>query len=75
MGQRQLKERKSEDLRIAEPIRHIPTGPILAFCSSELSLEGKDQIGSEKEQLACHRAVSRSSTILPNDPKHKDAEG
>ncbi|KAG5580697.1 hypothetical protein H5410_051324 [Solanum commersonii] len=40
--QRQLKERRDEDMRIAEPI--------------------------------C-RAVSRSSTIPPNDPECEDAEG
>uniref|UniRef100_M1DQ54 Putative plant transposon protein domain-containing protein n=1 Tax=Solanum tuberosum TaxID=4113 RepID=M1DQ54_SOLTU len=37
-----------------------------------MSLEGNDQISSEKEQSACCRAFPRSSTILPNDPKHGD---
>ncbi|XP_049403702.1 uncharacterized protein LOC125867303 [Solanum stenotomum] len=36
--------------------------------------EGKDQIGSEIEQSAYRRAVPRSSTILPNDPRREDAE-
>ncbi|KAG5570809.1 hypothetical protein H5410_060575, partial [Solanum commersonii] len=51
--QRQLKERRNEDLRIAEPVGESPIGLILAFCSSVLSPEGKDQIGDEKEQSVC----------------------
>ncbi|WMV54952.1 hypothetical protein MTR67_048337, partial [Solanum verrucosum] len=37
-----------------------------------MSLEGKDQIGGEKEQSVCRRAVPRSSSMSPNDPKHDD---
>ncbi|KAG5605578.1 hypothetical protein H5410_027070 [Solanum commersonii] len=40
-----------------------------------LSPEGKDQIGGEIEQWACHQEVSRSSTIPPNDPRREDGEG
>ncbi|KAG5580459.1 hypothetical protein H5410_051086 [Solanum commersonii] len=40
-----------------------------------LSPEGKDLIGSEKKQSACRRAVPRSSTRSPNDPKNEDVEG
>ncbi|KAG5586332.1 hypothetical protein H5410_046766 [Solanum commersonii] len=42
---------------------------------SVLSLEGKDQVSDEKEQLALHRIVSRNSTISPNDPEREDAKG
>ncbi|WMV24622.1 hypothetical protein MTR67_018007, partial [Solanum verrucosum] len=57
------------------PFGESPKGLILVFCSSVLSPERKDQISGEKEQSACHRAVPRSSTMSPNDPKHDDAEG
>uniref|UniRef100_M1DRK4 Uncharacterized protein n=1 Tax=Solanum tuberosum TaxID=4113 RepID=M1DRK4_SOLTU len=53
-GQKHMKERRNEDLRIAEPIRRVAK--------------------SEKEQSVYHRAVPRSYTMLPNDPKHDDAE-
>ncbi|KAG5576566.1 hypothetical protein H5410_056700 [Solanum commersonii] len=65
--QRQLKEQRNEDLRIAEPIRQI--------AKSVLSPERNDQISGEKERLACHRAVLQSSTTSPNDPKNDDAKG
>ncbi|KAG5571597.1 hypothetical protein H5410_061363 [Solanum commersonii] len=42
---------------------------------SVLSPEENDQVGGKREQSAHHRAVSRSSTIPPNGPKHDDAEG
>ncbi|WMV25035.1 hypothetical protein MTR67_018420 [Solanum verrucosum] len=48
---------------------------VLVDTSPMLSPEGKDQIGGEKEQSAYHRAVPRSSTMSPNDPKHDDAQG
>ncbi|KAG5586057.1 hypothetical protein H5410_046491, partial [Solanum commersonii] len=57
--QKQLKERTNEDLRIAELIRRVAKRSYLAFCSSVLSPERKDQIDGEKEQSACRRAVSR----------------
>ncbi|KAG5631678.1 hypothetical protein H5410_003395, partial [Solanum commersonii] len=60
--ERQLKERRNEDLRIAEPIR-------------VRSLERKDQIDGENEQSACRQSVPQSSTMSPNDPKHDDVEG
>ncbi|WMV41395.1 hypothetical protein MTR67_034780 [Solanum verrucosum] len=58
-------------------------GLILTFCSSVMSPERKDQIGGEKEQSACRRAILRSSTMTPNDPstmspndpEHDYAEG
>uniref|UniRef100_M1DD49 Uncharacterized protein n=1 Tax=Solanum tuberosum TaxID=4113 RepID=M1DD49_SOLTU len=40
-----------------------------------LNPETKDQIDGEKEQSACPRTVPQNSTMLPNDPKHDDAEG
>ncbi|KAG5631205.1 hypothetical protein H5410_002922 [Solanum commersonii] len=40
-----------------------------------LNLERKDQIGGEKELSACRRAVLRSNTMSPNDPKHDDDKG
>ncbi|KAG5580598.1 hypothetical protein H5410_051225 [Solanum commersonii] len=52
-----------------------PNGLNLAQSSSVLSPEGKDQVGHEREQSTCHRTVPRSSTISPNDPECKDAEG
>ncbi|KAG5586968.1 hypothetical protein H5410_047402 [Solanum commersonii] len=61
--------------QLPNPFGESPKGLILAFCSSVLSLERKDQIDSGKEQSACHRAVPRSSTISPNDPKHDDVVG
>ncbi|KAH0639665.1 hypothetical protein KY285_036251 [Solanum tuberosum] len=42
---------------------------------SMLNPERKDQIDGEKEQSACPRAISRSSTMSPNDPKHDNVEG
>uniref|UniRef100_M1DRN4 Uncharacterized protein n=1 Tax=Solanum tuberosum TaxID=4113 RepID=M1DRN4_SOLTU len=42
---------------------------------SVLSPEGKDQVGGKREQSAHHREVLRSSTMLPNDPEHDNAEG
>ncbi|KAG5577118.1 hypothetical protein H5410_057252, partial [Solanum commersonii] len=57
------------------PFGELPKGLILAFCSSVLSPEINDQIGSEKEQSACRRVVPQSSTKLPNDPKYDDAKG
>lgn len=45
----------------------------VAFCSSVLSLEGKDQIGSRKEQSTHCRKVARSSASPPIDAKHIDA--
>ncbi|KAG5575471.1 hypothetical protein H5410_055605 [Solanum commersonii] len=65
--QRQLKERRNEDLSIAEPIRRV--------AKSVLSPEGKDQIGGEKEQSVYRLAIPRSSTMSPNDPKRDDAKG
>ncbi|KAG5595241.1 hypothetical protein H5410_036473 [Solanum commersonii] len=50
------------------PFGESPKGLILAFCFNVLSPERKDQIGGEKEQSGCRRAVPRSSTIYPNDP-------
>ncbi|WMV38078.1 hypothetical protein MTR67_031463 [Solanum verrucosum] len=46
-----------------------------AFCYSVLSPEEKDLVGGKREQLAHCRAVSRRSTMPPNNPKHDDAEG
>ncbi|KAG5584895.1 hypothetical protein H5410_045329 [Solanum commersonii] len=43
-----------------------------SFRAIVLSPKRKDQIGSEKEPSVCRRAVSRSSTMSPNDPKHDD---
>ncbi|KAG5584875.1 hypothetical protein H5410_045309, partial [Solanum commersonii] len=43
----------------------------IVFYSSVLSLEGKDQVGEEMKQSTCHRVVSRSCTILPNDSNCK----
>ncbi|KAG5598867.1 hypothetical protein H5410_030237 [Solanum commersonii] len=40
-----------------------------------ISPEGKDQVGNEKEQLACRQIVLQSSTISPNDPEREDVEG
>ncbi|KAG5598962.1 hypothetical protein H5410_030332 [Solanum commersonii] len=71
----QLKERRNEDLRIAEPIQRFTERSYLTFCSSVRSPERKDQISGEKEQSVCHRAVPRSSTMFPNDKKHDDDEG
>ncbi|KAG5609698.1 hypothetical protein H5410_020979 [Solanum commersonii] len=42
---------------------------------SVLSLEGKYQVGDEREQSVHHRTVPRSNTILSNNSKHQDAEG
>ncbi|KAG5595591.1 hypothetical protein H5410_036823 [Solanum commersonii] len=67
-GTKRLKRRRKKSLRIAEGLN-------LAQSSSVLSPKGKDQVGNEKEQLACHRTVSRSSTISPNDPEREDVEG
>ncbi|KAG5595589.1 hypothetical protein H5410_036821, partial [Solanum commersonii] len=47
----------------------------LAFCSSVLSHERKDQVGDEMEQSACRRAVLRGSTLSSNDPGRRDVEG
>lgn len=46
--------------------------PHPAFYSNELNLEGKDQIGSEKEQSTRHPASPRSITRSHNDPKHEN---
>ncbi|KAG5599817.1 hypothetical protein H5410_031187, partial [Solanum commersonii] len=46
----------------------------LAQSSSVLSLEGKDQVGNEREQTARRQIVSRRTTISPNDSKREDAE-
>uniref|UniRef100_M1DSG8 Uncharacterized protein n=1 Tax=Solanum tuberosum TaxID=4113 RepID=M1DSG8_SOLTU len=56
------------------PFDESPKGLILAFCSSVLSPEGKDQIGSKKKQSSYHQAALRSRTMSPNDPKHDDVE-
>ncbi|KAG5580514.1 hypothetical protein H5410_051141 [Solanum commersonii] len=53
---------------MAEPIRRVTKKSYPRLCSSVLSPKRKDQIGCEKEQPACCRAVPRSSTISPYDP-------
>ncbi|KAG5630022.1 hypothetical protein H5410_001739, partial [Solanum commersonii] len=56
--QRQLKERRKEDLRIAEPIWRVAKRSYPRFCSNVLIPERMDQIGGEKKQSTCRRAIS-----------------
>ncbi|WMV46434.1 hypothetical protein MTR67_039819 [Solanum verrucosum] len=72
---KERKERKNEGLRIVESTWPVAEGSHFAFCSSVLSPEEKDQVGGNKKQSAHHRAVPRSSTMPPNEPKHDDVEG
>ncbi|KAG5630661.1 hypothetical protein H5410_002378, partial [Solanum commersonii] len=57
------------------PIGESLIGLKIAFCSSVLSPERKDQVGDEMELMACRQVVPRSSTISPNNSKCKKAEG
>ncbi|WMV32385.1 hypothetical protein MTR67_025770 [Solanum verrucosum] len=66
--------KKKDGLRIAESTWRVAEGSHLAFCSSVLSPEGKDQVGGINKQSTHHREVLRSSTMSPNDPEHDDAE-
>uniref|UniRef100_M1DNI7 Uncharacterized protein n=1 Tax=Solanum tuberosum TaxID=4113 RepID=M1DNI7_SOLTU len=55
-AKRRKRSQKSEKMKISEspnPFGESPIDHIFAFCSSVLSPGGKDQIGGEKEQLAC----------------------
>ncbi|KAG5631677.1 hypothetical protein H5410_003394 [Solanum commersonii] len=73
-GRRQLRRTKKKGLR-PNALGESPNGLNLAHGSSVLSLERKDQIGDEREQLAHHRAVPRSSSLSPNELTREDAEG
>ncbi|KAG5600633.1 hypothetical protein H5410_032003 [Solanum commersonii] len=52
----------------SDPFIESPRDRIFIFCSSVLSPEGKEQIGSENKQLVDHRATLQGSTTSPNDP-------
>ncbi|KAG5631403.1 hypothetical protein H5410_003120 [Solanum commersonii] len=47
----------SNSARSPSLVGESPIGLKITFCSSVLSPEGKDQVGDEMEQSACHRAV------------------
>ncbi|KAG5576116.1 hypothetical protein H5410_056250 [Solanum commersonii] len=57
------------------PFGESPIDRLFSFCSSVPSPEGKEKIGSEKEQSAYRRATPQRSTTSPNYPGHKDAKG
>ncbi|KAG5594661.1 hypothetical protein H5410_035893 [Solanum commersonii] len=91
--QRQLKERRNEDMRITEPIRRVakrltqdgdelyqkvdrgvdrsprlvselPIGLEIAFCSTVLSLEGKDQVGDDSKREEAEGGRKSNTTKL-----------
>ncbi|WMV50154.1 hypothetical protein MTR67_043539 [Solanum verrucosum] len=72
--QKGRKEQTNGVLRIVESTWRVPEGSYFAFCSSVLSLKGKDQVGEKREQSAYRRESPRSSTLSPNDPEHDDAD-
>ena len=63
--QRQLKERRSEYLRIVEPIQHVTkmSHTLLLFQFGEP--EEKDQIDGENKKPICRRAVLRRISVFP----------
>uniref|UniRef100_M1BVW8 Uncharacterized protein n=1 Tax=Solanum tuberosum TaxID=4113 RepID=M1BVW8_SOLTU len=69
-----LKNEEKKALGSPKPLGEPLNGLNLAYFSSVLSLEGKDQVGNKIEQSARRRTVPRSSTILPNDSKREDTE-
>uniref|UniRef100_M1DZZ5 Uncharacterized protein n=1 Tax=Solanum tuberosum TaxID=4113 RepID=M1DZZ5_SOLTU len=68
------KNKENDCLGIAKSTWRVAEGSHSAFCSSVMSLEGKDQVDGKREQSAHHREVLRGSTMSPNDPEHDDAE-
>ncbi|KAG5631641.1 hypothetical protein H5410_003358, partial [Solanum commersonii] len=64
---KRMKKGRPEDQRV-----HLASHrrAYFAFCSNVLSPEGKDRVGRKREKSAPRREVPRSSTMLPNDPKH-----
>uniref|UniRef100_M1DI79 Uncharacterized protein n=1 Tax=Solanum tuberosum TaxID=4113 RepID=M1DI79_SOLTU len=56
---------ENECLKIVESTWRVAEGSHFAFCSSMLSLEGKDQVGGKGEQSAHHRDVPRAVLCRP----------
>ncbi|KAG5586031.1 hypothetical protein H5410_046465 [Solanum commersonii] len=54
---RNEKAEKNKELRISNFTWRVAEGSYFAFCYSVLSLEGKDQVGEKREQLAHRREV------------------
>ncbi|WMV08755.1 hypothetical protein MTR67_002140, partial [Solanum verrucosum] len=64
-----------EGLRIAESIWRVAERTHFAFCSSVLSLEGKDQVGGKKNSRSiaekfCEAVLCRSITQSTTIPKY-----
>ncbi|KAG5631656.1 hypothetical protein H5410_003373 [Solanum commersonii] len=70
-----MEQSLSSSAKSLSPVGESSIGLEIAFCSSVLSPEGKDQDGDEMEHSACRRVVSRSCTISPNDSKREEVEG
>lgn len=62
-------------MSITEPNWHFEKGLILAFCSNELSREGKDQMVGKKESSMWRREVLQRSTMSQDDPQYEDVVG
>ncbi|KAG5585178.1 hypothetical protein H5410_045612 [Solanum commersonii] len=78
LARRNKAAEKIEELKarkLPSPVGESPIGLEIAFYSSVLSPEGKDQVGDEMEQSNCRRVVPRSSTIIPNNSKCEEAKG